>query len=168
MIVIVSYIIELAVSVKNDTLNLRQQILLYFKPKKFEFFRDKTIYELIGIRIYKKYLPTTGDIVRKRMKITQIKISRTDKINELYKYERKTRNYEWRHIIGVIFFIPLTFMLSRKLTVFDLVFLPVLNLYVNIYPIFLQRYNRIRIIKVLQNNGKPSPYDNIDRKKLYE
>jgi len=102
--------------------------------------------------------------VRKRRKITQIKISRTDKINELYKYERKTRNYEWRHIIGVIIFILLTFMLNRKLTFFDLVFLPILNLYVNIYPIFLQRYNRIRIIKVLQNNGKPSPYESLDRK----
>ena len=154
----------LAVCVNHDTLNFRQQILLYFKPKTFEFYRDKTIYELVGIKTYKNYLPTTGDIVRKRRKITQIKISRTDKINELYKYERKTRNYEWRHIIGVIIFILLTFMLNRKLTFFDLVFLPILNLYVNIYPIFLQRYNRIRIIKVLQNNGKPSPYESLDRK----
>jgi glycosyl-4,4'-diaponeurosporenoate acyltransferase len=153
---------------KYDTLNLRQQILLYFKPKKFEFFRDKIIYELIGIKTYKKYLPTTGDIVRKRMKITQIKISKTDKINELYEYEKKTRNYEWRHIIGIIIFVLLTFMLNRKLTVFDWFFLPILNLYVNIYPIFLQRYNRIRIIRVLQNNGIPSPYESIDRKNIDE
>jgi glycosyl-4,4'-diaponeurosporenoate acyltransferase len=149
-------------------LNIRQQILLYFKPKTFEFCRDRTIYELIGIKIYKKYLPTTGDVVRQRRKITQIKIGRADKIDELYKYERKTRNYEWRHIIGAIIFILLTLMLDRKLTFFDWIFLPILNLYINIYPIFLQRYNRIRIIKVLQNNGKPSPYDNIDRKKLDE
>ncbi len=149
-------------------MNFRQQILLYFKPKNFEFFRDKPIYELIGIKTYKKYLPTTGDIVRKRKKITQIKISRTDKITELYKYEKKTRNYEWRHIIGAIIFILLTFVLNKKLTVFDWVFLPILNLYVNIYPIFLQRYNRIRIIKVLQSNGKLSPYDSIDRKTFDE
>lgn len=140
-------------------MNFKQLILLYFSPKIFEFYRDRTIYDLIGIKIYKKYLPTTGDIVRQKRKITQIKISNTGKINELYKYERKTRNYEWRHVIGAIIFIGLTLMLYRKLTIFDWIFLPILNLYINIYPIFLQRYNRIRIIKVLKNNGQPSPYE---------
>ena len=140
-------------------MNFKKQILLYFSPKTFEFYRDRTIYDLIGIKIYKKYLPTTGDIVRQKRKITQIKISNTGKINELYKYERKTRNYEWRHVIGAIIFIGLTLMLYRKLTIFDWIFLPILNLYINIYPIFLQRYNRIRIIKVLKNNGQPSPYE---------
>ena len=140
-------------------MNFKKQILLYFSPKTFEFYRDRTIYDLIGIKIYKKYLPTTGDIVRQKRKITQIKISNTGKINELYKYERKTRNYEWRHVIGAIIFVGLTLMLYRKLTIFDWIFLPILNLYINIYPIFLQRYNRIRIIKVLKNNGQPSPYE---------
>jgi len=140
-------------------LNFKQLILRYFSPKTFEFYRDRTIYDLIGIKIFKKYLPTTGDIVRQKRKITQIKISNTGKINELYKYERKTRNYEWRHVMGAIIFIGLTLMLYRKLTIFDWIFLPILNLYINIYPIFLQRYNRIRIIKVLKNNGQPSPYE---------
>lgn len=140
-------------------MNFKQLILRYFSPKTFEFYRDRTIYDLIGIKIYKKYLPTTGDIVRQKRKITQIKISNTGKINELYKYERKTRNYEWRHVMGAIIFIGLTLMLYRKLTIFDWIFLPILNLYINIYPIFLQRYNRIRIIKVLKNNGQPSPYE---------
>ena len=140
-------------------MNFNKQILLYFSPKTFEFYRDRTIYDLIGIKIYKKYLPTTGDIVRQKRKITQIKISNTGKINELYKYERKTRNYEWRHVIGAIIFVGLTLMLYRKLTIFDWIFLPILNLYLNFYPIFLQRYNRIRIIKVLKNNGQPSPYE---------
>lgn len=140
-------------------MNFKQLILRYFSPKTFELYRDRTIYDLIGIKIYKKYLPTTGDIVRQKRKITQIKISNTGKINELYKYERKTRNYEWRHVIGAIIFIGLTLMLYRKLTIFDWIFLPILNLYINIYPIFLQRYNRIRIIKVLKNNGQPSPYE---------
>ena len=139
-------------------MTIRRQILHYFEPKTFEFYGGKTIYEMVGIKTYKKYLPTTGDIIRKRRKITQIKISNSGKLKELYKYERKTRNYEWRHIIGAIIFILLTLMINRKLTFFDWIFLPVLNLYINIYPIFLQRYNRIRIIKVLQNSGHPSPY----------
>ncbi len=154
----------LTLSVKNDTtLTLRQQILLYFKPKRFEFYRDRTIYELIGIKTFKKYLPTTGDIVRQRRKIVQIKIGVADKIDELYRYERQTRNYEWRHLIGVLIFIVLTLLIDRKFTAYDWVLLTALNLFINIYPIFLQRYNRIRIIKVLKTNGKSSPYDNLSR-----
>jgi len=148
--------------------NIRYQILLYFKPKTFEFYRGKTIYERIGIKLYKKYLPTTGDIVRKRRKIIQIRMNSADKTDELYKYERKTRNYEWRHITGAIVFILLTLMIERKLTLFDWIFLPFLNLYINIYPIFLQRHNRIRIINVLKNNGKPGPYDNLTKKSIKE
>lgn len=142
-------------------MNFKYLILLYFKPKTIEFFKGKIIYEFIGIKIFKKYLPTTGDVVRKFRKIIQIEISNTNKINELYRYERKTRNYEWRHITGFILFLLLIFFIDRKLTLFDLVFLPILNLYINIYPIFLQRYNRIRIIKILQNHGYSSPYDDI-------
>ncbi len=145
-------------------MTIRQQILRYFEPKTYEFYGGKTIYERVGIKTYKRYLPTTGDIIRKRRKITQIKISNSGKLEELYKYERKTRNYEWRHIIGAIIFIVLTVMIDRKLTILDWIFLPILNLYVNIYPIFLQRYNRIRIIRVLQNNGQPSPYDHLNKK----
>lgn len=140
-------------------MKIRRHLFLYFKPKKFEFYRDVTIYNLIGIRLYKKYLPTTGDIVRKRRKIIQIGTGKTGIITELYNYEKKTRNYEFRHIIGAVIFIVLVFLLDRKLTVYDWIFLPVLNLYINIYPIFLQRYNRIRIIKVLQKNGHPDPYE---------
>ncbi|MBK6783985.1 MAG: hypothetical protein IPN49_13480 [Saprospiraceae bacterium] len=147
-------------------MTIRQQILRYFEPKTFEFYGGKTIYEWVGIKTYKKYLPTTGDIIRKRRNITQIKISNSDKLEELYNYEKKTRNYEWRHIIGVIIFILLIIMFDKKLTIFDWIFLSLLNLFINIYPIFLQRYNRIRIISVLQNNGQPSPYDHLTKKPL--
>lgn len=140
-------------------MNLKNFIDNYFRPKQWEIYRDRTIYDFIGIKLYKKYLPTTGDIVRRKRNIVQIDITKTDRIQELYKYERRTRNYEWRHIIGAIVLILLIFMIDRKLTVYDWILLPVMNLYINIYPIFLQRYNRIRIINVLRNNGLPSPYN---------
>lgn len=131
----------------------------YFKPKKFEIYRKQTIYDFIGIKLYKKYLPTTGDIARKYRNITQIKPHKSTIINELYRYEKQTRNYEIRHIIGTFGFIALIFIIDKKLNLFDMVFLTALNLYINIYPIFLQRHNRIRIIKILSNNGQKSPYD---------
>ncbi len=150
-------------------MSIEQKLSPYFKPKKFEFYRDKTVYELVGVKFYKKYLPTTGDIVRKRRNIVQIRLSNADRIDELYNYERKTRNNEYRHLIGIVIFILLTLLftvpplLDGKLTVFEgvflIVFLTVLNLCINIYPILLQRYNRIRILKVLENNGLPNPYN---------
>ena len=138
-------------------------LLKYFRPKKFEYYRDITIYELIGIKIYKKYLPTTGDLVRRRRKIKQINLGSSNRYEELYRYERKTRNYEWRHIIGAILFIVFRFLFDSKLrlTVLDFTLLPAMNLYINIYPIFLQRYNRIRILRILKKNKKLSPYDSI-------
>lgn len=131
----------------------------YFKPKKFELYRNQTIYEFVGIKLYKKYLPMTGDIARKRRNIIQIKLNKSGRINELYRYERQTRNNELRHIITTILCIGLIFINDKKLSWLDLFFLTLLNLYINIYPIFLQRHNRIRIIKVLLNNGLRSPYD---------
>jgi len=134
-------------------------VLWYFKPKSFEFVRSKTIYDFIGIKTYKKYLPTTGDLMRRWKNIKQIDLTQSDKVTQFYKYEKQTRTYEWRHIIGAILFVLLTLMLERELTLFDWIFLPLLNLYINIYPIFLQRYNRIRILKVLKKYGFDDPYE---------
>ena len=118
---------------------------------------------IIVIKIYKKYLPTTGDLVSRRRKIKQINLASSNRYEELYRYERKTRNYEWRHIIGAILFIVFRFLFDSKLrlTVIDVTLLPAMNLYINIYPIFLQRYNRIRILRILKKNKKLSPYDSI-------
>lgn len=139
--------------------NLKKEMKAYFKPKKFEFYCDHTIYEIFGIKLYKKYLPMTGDIARKWRNIIQIKLNKSKRINELYKYERQAQKNELRHIIATIGCIGLAFIGDKKLIIADIIFLTLLNLYINIYPIFLQRHNRIRIIKVLTNNGQKSPYD---------
>ena len=96
--------------------------LKYFRPKKIEYFRNKTIYDLIGIKIFKKYLPTTGDLARRRKKIKQIELTSSDRYKELYRYELKTRNYEWRHIIGAIIFVVIRFLFDSELrfTIWDL------------------------------------------------
>lgn len=133
----------------------------YLRPKPIEYYRSGTIYDLIGIRIYKKYLPSSGDLVRKWRNIRQITPSNGNLFQQLYQRERETRKYEFRHWIGAVVFVLLTLLLDRKLTLTDWIFLPLLNMYINIYPIFLQRYNRIRIIKVLHKNGRLGPYDTI-------
>jgi hypothetical protein len=91
--------------------------------------------------------------------IAKLDLTKSERINKLYRYERQTRNNELLHIIATIGCIGLIFIADKKLSCLDIVFLTSLNLYLNIYPIFLQRHNRIRIIKVLLNNGQKSPYD---------
>lgn len=130
----------------------------YFQPKPFERYGEGSIYEWIGIKTFKKYLPTTGDIVRRWRNIRQIKLNGAGKAQELYAYEQQTRKYEWRHIIGCIVFILLAFMIERTFTWLDWVILIALNLSINVFPILLQRHNRIRLINILSNNGHPSPY----------
>jgi hypothetical protein len=132
--------------------------LLYLKPKKIESFRGRSIYELIGISFYKKYLPTSGDLVRKWHNKQQLNPRNSTLNTELLHIEKQTRKFEFRHLVGFLFFILMIFLIDKTLGVIDLVFLTFLNLYVNIYPIFLQRHNRIRILKVLINNGAKNPY----------
>jgi glycosyl-4,4'-diaponeurosporenoate acyltransferase len=131
----------------------------YYAPKKFETYRNRTIYEFVGIKWFKKYLPMTGDIARRWRKVKQIKMGKAERIGELEKYERETRRNELRHVIATIGCVGLVFLTGKRLSGLDIVFLTFINLSLNIYPIFLQRHNRIRIIKVLKNNGQKSPYD---------
>jgi hypothetical protein len=135
-------------------------LLKYYKPKNFEFFRRDSIYSLIGIRTFKKFVPTTGDLARRNKK-KLIKINSKNQINELYKYELKTRTLELRHLIGMAIFIFFIFVLKKEYELFDYVFVSVLFLTVNIYPILLQRHNRIRVLNVLKRFGKESPYETL-------
>lgn len=131
----------------------------YYAPKKIETYRNRTIYEFVGLKWYKKYLPMTGDIARRWRKVKQIKMGRAERIGELLKYERETRRNELRHVVATIGCVGLVFFIGKSLSGLDIVILTFINLSLNIYPIFLQRHNRIRIIKVLKNNGQKSPYD---------
>ena len=102
-------------------------------------------------------------MARRRKKIKQIDLTNSDRFGELLRYEKKTRNYDWRHIIGALSFVAFRFLFdsSLRLTLLDVTLLPIMNLYINIYPIFLQPYNRVRILKILKNNNMPSPYDSV-------
>lgn len=134
--------------------------LLYLQPKKFESFRGRSIYEFIGIKFYKKYLPTSGDLVRKWENKVQLNSRNSTRSTELLQLEKQTRKFEYRHLIGTLLFIMMVFVINKPLNVTDSMFLISLNLYVNIYPILLQRHNRIRILNALIKSGEKSPYSN--------
>lgn len=131
----------------------------YFSPKRFEFYKNKTIYDYVGIKWFKKYLITDGDLVRRWRKVKSVGVSNGEKYNELYKAERETKKFEVIHLLFLLVFILLVGVKFNTISPINWVIILLINLYANIYPIFLQRYNRIRIINVLRKSGYKSPYD---------
>jgi uncharacterized integral membrane protein len=127
----------------------------YFTPRKWERHGNGAIYRWLGVAVYKRHLPTTGDLMRRWRGLKHVDLARGSRRDELLHAEQMTRRYEWRHWIGCVVFILLAILIDqqsngREFTVLDGVFLVALNLVINVYPIMLQRYNRVRIMRVLE------------------
>lgn len=122
----------------------------YFKPKHFETYKQRTIYEYMGIRQFKKYLITDGDVVRKWKKIRHINLDRNNRILELQHAEKETRKYEISHLVFIFITLVILFFNYHRLSSLQWILIIVISIYANIYPIFLQRFNRIRILRVLK------------------
>lgn len=129
-------------------------MLEYFEPKSFETFNRKTIYEYFGIRFFKKYLITDGDLVRKWRIIKQINLNRDSRILELQHAEKETRKYEIIHLIFILISVLIVVFNYNQLSFVQWTLIIAINLYANVYPIFLQRYNRIRILRTLKKINK--------------
>lgn len=133
----------------------------YFEPQSFERYHSRTIYEYLGVKTFKKYLITDGDLVRRWRGIKQISHHQENRIEELKKAVRETIKFEVIHLFFLLLSILIVVSQYQEMTLLKLSIIVVINLYANIYPIFLQRYNRIRLLRVLgkvsvQNNKAPS------------
>lgn len=131
---------------------------LYFQPKRFEYYGQSSIYTWIGITIFKRFVPTTGDIARRVMGITQLRYRREHLASDLDEIENHTRVVETRHWIGMVLFVAIALVVKSEYSVFDYLFVAALFLVVNVYPILLQRHNRIRILNLMKSKGYRSPY----------
>ncbi|HSD55702.1 MAG TPA: hypothetical protein VLA92_00960, partial [Candidatus Saccharimonadales bacterium] len=110
------------------------------------------LYERLGVRWFKKWLPTTGDVVRRRLHIKPGGLS--GMADARYKAEhviKASKVFESVHLGGVAMFGIQQYMavhngITDPLTHSKLI---AAQIGVNIYPIMLQRYNRQRAIRVL-------------------
>lgn len=121
----------------------------YFAPCRFELWRDGRIYELIGIRLFKKYLPTSGDLVSRWQGVRRIAASGTHRTQSLLRHQRFTKEYEIRHLVGGIVMLGLSLASIMLWQKGNLAVLLLANLGINGYPMMLQRYNRIRLLRIL-------------------
>ena len=75
----------------------------------------------------------------------------TSSLHSLHRYERRTRLNESIHIIGFIGFTVLIVarFASGSLTVIGLTVALTINLILGLWPVVLQRYNRLRLYRVI-------------------
>lgn len=114
----------------------------YFREKPWE--RNGKTYERLGINFYRKMLVVLG--WEKLNKKDNPVAKNLEALNHL---EYRTRQSEFGHLI--IFFIVLGFniFVAVQSGISASLWLLVLNVLLNLYPIFLQRYNRPRLQRVI-------------------
>jgi len=115
-----------------------------FTPKQFE---SPELYEKLGIRTFKKYLPTTGDLM---YKYVWKKLGESDQVtlkpDSVEKALNTTRAVEITHYAFLAIFSMYMYDYYESGNMTMLAVTTTLNALVNVYPIMLQRYNRMRLI----------------------
>ncbi len=116
---------------------------------KLEQWRGRSIYEFLGVRFFKKYLlPTELLVSHLRGKNGMQRVRGVLKA-ELKRFEWETRRNEVIHLLVLLLTGCLLVFKSPQLSIGQLLAILAINLYLNIYPIFVQRYNRFRIMRLL-------------------
>lgn len=100
---------------------------------------------MIGIRWFKRYLPTSGDLVTRWRGHARLRSAGVGLEQALRGCERATRTYEGRHIFGALSMLGTSWWAIALHGKGDWPTLLAGNLLINGYPIMLQRYNRIRL-----------------------
>ncbi len=121
----------------------------WFRPRSFE---SERLYERLGAIVIKRYVPTGGDLVMRHLRRNH-PASRwvNSSLKSLRQYELRTCLNEAIHWIG---FVGFTVLIAAKfssgsLTAFGLTLALVLNLIIGFWPVVLQRYNRLRLYRVI-------------------
>lgn len=124
---------------------LSRWLEVYFTPTPPERWRRGLLYLLIGIRFFKRYLPTSGDIVTHWRGTRRVPPYNSHTIDDLLVYRRVTKSYELRHLAGGVVMLLISWWSIHYRGKGDWRILILANIAINLYPIFLQRYNRVRL-----------------------
>lgn len=122
---------------------------LYFTSRPFELRRNGEIFERLGAKFYKKYVPTSGDVITRFRKIKRLRIAEIGRHRALVEHEIQTRKWEWRHLVSAIILQAWAIFAGISIGAEHFWISSAINLLVNVYPIMVQRYNRARIVLCL-------------------
>lgn len=114
----------------------------YFNEKAWE--KKGKIYESLGINMFRKLLVGIGwEKLNKKNKPVE------KNIKALTNLHYRTKQDELGHLIIMIIVLGFNIFVAYKFGILQSLWLLVLNILLNLYPIFLQRYNRPRIERAL-------------------
>jgi glycosyl-4,4'-diaponeurosporenoate acyltransferase len=103
------------------------------------------IYKYLGVRLYKKYVPTSGDLITRARGIKRLKIEDFGRRGALEDHRRLTCVWERRHLISAVLLQSWAIFGGLKFGAENFWISSAINVFVNLYPIMLQRFNRVRI-----------------------
>lgn len=121
----------------------------YFEEKPWE--EKGKIYEYLGINIFRKFLVFIG--WEKVFRLSYPIRKNGDALKNLY---YQTKKSELDHLIIFIFVLGFNIFVAFKFGFAKSLSLLILNLAFNLYPIFLQRYNRPRVKKAFMLSQRRS------------
>lgn len=127
---------------------------VWFCPKRFE---SERLYEILGARVIKRYVPTGGDALMKyiRSRRPSARLVNRD-LTSLYRCEWGTRVAEAVHVLGFIGFTAVAveqFVFgSHSMTA--LIIALVLSFVLGLWPVVLQRYNRVRVRRAIKGRKR--------------
>jgi glycosyl-4,4'-diaponeurosporenoate acyltransferase len=117
---------------------------------KLEQWHGRSIYEFLGVRFFKSYLlPDQLLFFRLRGK-KAMQGGQGLLLAELRRLEWETRRNEVIHLLALLLTGCFLAFKSVQLSIVQSLVIVAINLYVNVYPIFVQRYNRLRITRLLE------------------
>ena len=122
----------------------------YFRPRPIELRRQGQLYERLGARLYKKYVPTSGDVITRFRNIKRLKFTQVGRRQALEAHELLTRKWEWRHLVSAILLQAWAIFAGFSIGAQHFWISTAINLVVNVYPIIVQRFNRARIVLCLE------------------
>jgi hypothetical protein len=114
----------------------------YFNEKAWE--QRGKIYEHLGVNFFRKSLVIVGweKVIRKAIPIER-------NTNALINLHYQTKKSELGHLIILFVVFGFNVFVAFKFGVLKSLWLLTLNILLNLYPIFLQRYNRPRIERAI-------------------
>ncbi|MBU3161163.1 hypothetical protein KPL37_15690 [Clostridium frigoris] len=127
-----------------ETLLIPELKSSYFDSHPIEM--EGKIYKYIGVHIFRKLLVFSG-WERSRKKENPIRKS----LILLEYYEYRTRTSEFGHTIIAIIIFFISVYVCKAYSYKNIIWLTVFNIFFNIYPITVQRYNRPRVRRVIKN-----------------
>ncbi len=131
----------------RDQLPFGEKLLeCWFAPKPFE---TPELYERMGIRTLKRYVPTGGDFFIQRYGVRIVQVQ--GNLEAMIHFEKLTRIQEAIHVFAFLGFLTFSAwrLAKRKTSFLDFLFAILVYVLLILSPAALQRYNRMRIYRAI-------------------